>query len=173
MDNLPKRKQNRLPQYDYSSVGAYFITICTINKSKLLWIFDNTPITDIDKIKLSPEGIITEQGVLQIQTHYPNIFVDKYCIMPDHIHLIIRIEQNSNGRMISAPTISTVIGSLKRWISKQTGLQIWQKSFYDHCIRNQKDYDEKFQYIHNNPYKYIYKQTLNTFLSPDDINPDI
>ena len=45
MDNLPKRKQNRLPQYDYSSVGAYFITICTINKSKLLWIFDNTPIT--------------------------------------------------------------------------------------------------------------------------------
>ena len=74
--------------------------------------------------------------------------------MPYHVHLILRIESEISGRMISAPTLSTAIGSLKRWVSKQVGRPIWQKSYYDHVIRNQKDYDEIWQYIENNPVKW-------------------
>ena len=74
--------------------------------------------------------------------------------MPDHIHLILRIESNTSGRMVSAPTISTAVGSMKRWVSKQIGKPIWQKSFYEHGIRNQQDYDEIWTYIDNNPLKY-------------------
>ena len=99
-----------------------------------------------------------KQGILQIAEHYENIVVDKYCIMPDHIHLILRIESDIDGRMISAPTVSTAIGSMKRWVSRQIGKPVWQKSFYDHSIRNQQDYDEIGEYIENNPLKYALKK---------------
>ena len=71
------------------------------------------------------------------------------------VHLILRIEPDIGGRMISAPTVSTVVGSMKRWISKQLGRPIWQKSFYEHVIRNRQDYDEIWKYIENNPLKYL------------------
>lgn len=54
--------------------------------------------------------------------------------------------------------VSTVVGSMKRWASKQIGKAIWQKSFYDHGIRNQQDYNEIWEYIENNPLKYALKQ---------------
>ncbi len=153
--NLPNRKPNRLKDYDYSSAGAYFITVCTAKRKKLLWGKNvGADIIRPQNIPLSPIGKIVEQGILQIPNHYANISVDKYCIMPDHIHLIIRIHSDENGRIISAPTMSTVIGSMKRWVSKQTGISIWQKSFYDHGIRNQQDYDETWEYIENNPIKW-------------------
>jgi len=80
--------------------------------------------------------------------------VDKYVIMPNHIHLILKIERNINGRIISAPTISTVVGQMKRKISKLVGFDIWQKSFYDHIIRNQHDYQQIWKYIDDNPLKW-------------------
>ena len=94
---------------------------------------------------------------MQIPEHYGNVTVDKYCVMPDHIHLILCIENDSNGRMVSAPTVSSVIGSMKRWVSRQIGRPIWQRSYYDHGIRNQQDYNEIWEYIENNPRKYLEK----------------
>lgn len=86
------------------------------------------------------------------------VSVDKYCIMPDHIHLLLQIESGIDGRMLSAPTLSSVIGSMKRWVSRQAGRPVWQKSFYDHGIRNQSDYDSVWEYIENNPLKYALKK---------------
>ncbi len=91
---------------------------------------------------------------MQIPDFYESVDVDTYCVMPDHIHLIVRIGGCENGRMISAPTLSTVVGSMKRWASKQIGRSIWQKSFYDHAIRNQQDYNDIWEYIERNPLKY-------------------
>ena len=96
---------------------------------------------------------------MQISNHYDHIAVDKFCIMPNHVHLILVVQNNEDGRMISAPTVSTVVGSMKRWVSKQIGRSIWQKSFYEHGIRNQQDYDEIWEYIENNPLKYMQKRT--------------
>lgn len=59
----------------------------------------------------------------------------------------------SDGRMISAPTISTVIGQMKRWVSKQIGVPLWQKSFNDRILWNEKAYREAWKYIENNPLK--------------------
>lgn len=73
--------------------------------------------------------------------------------MPDHIHLLISIHADADGRQIAAPTLSTVIGHLKRYVSKQLGFSIWQKSFIDRVIRNQKGYDAVWEYIDNNPFK--------------------
>jgi REP element-mobilizing transposase RayT len=158
MNDLPNRKHIRIEDYDYSTPGAYFITICTANREKIFWNDVGADIIRPQNAPLSTLGRIVEQGIFQIAEHYENVVVDKYCIMPDHIHLILRIKSDLDGRMISAPTVSTVVGSMKRWVSKQIGRPIWQKSFYDHGIRNQHDYQEIWEYIENNPLKYVLKK---------------
>lgn len=149
--DLPQRKSNRLPDYDYSTPGAYFITICAADREIMFW--DGVGADNIrpENVTLSAIGKLVEQGIQNIPIHYENISIDKYCIMPDHIHFILSIQPDSSGRMISAPTVSTVVGSMKWWISRQVGRPIWQKSFYDHGIRNQQDYLMIWEYIDNNP----------------------
>ena len=154
----PERKQTRLCEYDYGQNGAYFITVCTINREKILWNGVGADIIRPEEVPLSDIGRTVEKGILQMADHYQNVAVDKYCIMPDHIHLILRIESKADGRMISAPTVSVVVGSMKRWVSRWLGRAIWQKSFYDHVIRNQQDYDEIWEYIENNPRKWRLKK---------------
>ena len=154
MDEKPRRKINRVKDYDYSQPGAYFVTICTANREKILWEPVGADIIRLDRLPLSAEGEIVRQGISQIDTHYNNVSVDKYCIMPDHVHILISMT-SGDRRMISAPTLSTVVGSMKRWTSRQIARPIWQKSFYEHIIRNQRDYDEIWNYIENNPLKYI------------------
>ena len=167
MDQYPKRKRNRIDGFDYSTDGAYYITVCTRDHLRIFWDTVGADTIRPEDVPLSEIGKVVEQGVFQIARHYDGVYVDNYCIMPDHIHLLLRIEGESDGRMISAPTrgmeggrmvsaptVSTVVGSLKRWVSRQVGTSIWQKSFYDHCIRNQRDYDETWKYIEENPLKY-------------------
>ena len=152
MENqLPKRKKIRLSDYDYSSPGAYFITVCINKRKPILWNVGAATC----RPNLSRIGSVAETAILQIPEHYPMISVDKYCIMPDHIHMILSIHTENDGRQIAAPTISSVVGHMKRWVSMQVGKPIWQKSFYDHAIRNSQDYDEIWQYIDNNYLKYI------------------
>ena len=148
---LPQRKPNRIRDYDYSTPGAYFITVCTVNRAKIFWTGVGADIIRPESVPLSPIGKIVEQGIQNIHAHYENISVDKYCIMPDHIHLILSVQSHGSGRIISAPTISTVVGSMKRWVSRQAGRPVWQKSFFDHGIRNQHDYLMIWEYIDNNP----------------------
>ena len=157
MNDFPKRKSIRIENYDYSTPGAYFITVCTANREKIFWNGVGADIIRPQNVPLSPIGKIVEQSILQMVDHYDNVTVDKYCVMPDHIHLILRIASDIDGRIISAPTVSTVVGSMKRWVSRKVGRPIWQKSFYDHGIRNQQDYDEIRQYIENNPLTYLLK----------------
>ena len=92
--------------------------------------------------ELTDCGKYVKQSISEINNHYKNIFVDKYVIMPNHIHMILVIENDVDkitGRIISAPTISVIVGQMKRWVSKQIGFSCWQKSFYEHIIRNEKN----------------------------------
>ena len=154
--DLPKRKNIRLNDYNYSSNGAYFITICTKNKENLLWknVGANC-VRPLDQLPLSKIGIVIENEIYKLNTVYENIKVDKYQIMPNHIHLIIFIYEDSNGRTQFAPTISRIIKQFKGSITKQIEFSIWQKSFYDRIIRNEKEYQEVWNYIHNNQLKYL------------------
>lgn len=149
MNDLPKRKPIRILAYDYSSSGAYFITVCVHDRKPILWNVGAATC----RPNLSKIGSVVEKAILQIPIHYPMISVDKYCIMPDHIHMILSIRTDDDGRQIAAPTMSTVIGHMKRWVSMQIGHSIWQKSFYDHVIRTQQSYDKIWEYIENNPIK--------------------
>jgi len=171
MSDLPKRKQIRIDDYDYSTPGAYFITVCTANRERIFWSdrrgelcspADNVQTGDQrspQRVELSNIGMIVDNEIKKLNSIYDAVGVDKYCIMPDHIHMILTIDTDEDGRTQFAPTISRVIKQFKGSITKQIGKPIWQKSFYDHGIRNQQDYTEIWKYIENNSLKFTKKRT--------------
>ena len=158
MSNLPKRQSIRIGDYDYSTPGAYFITVCAANREKIFWSDCRGELRSPVNVPLSEVGMIVDEEINKMNTVYDAVRVDKYCIMPDHIHFIISINADEDGRTQFAPTISRVIKQFKGSITKQVGRPIWQKSFYDHGIRNRQDYDEIWEYIENNPLKYLLKK---------------
>lgn len=154
---MPKRKPQRLKGYNYSAAGYYFITICTQDKQHLFG--DGKVFVGADIIRphlpgLTALGKTVNETIQDIPNHYPGVSVDKYVVMPNHIHMILRLEEN--GRMISAPTksISTIIGQMKRVSSKLAGRPLWQRGFYDHIIRDEADYLRIWDYIDTNPAKW-------------------
>ncbi len=141
-DDMETRKQNRLKGYDYSQNGVYFITICTVNKQKLLCNI----VGDDAHIVPTKYGTVVEKFMKSM----PGI--DKYVIMPNHVHLIVN---NENGAMwASPPTVSQKIKSFKIMVTKTIGKPIFQRSFYDHVIRDEEDYLRIWEYIENNPGKW-------------------
>ncbi len=151
MSALLQRKPNRLNGFDYSKKGAYFITICTKEHKCILSEIVGADIIRPCTLKLTKYGKFVKDGIENISKIYTNCSVDCFVIMPNHVHLIITIK-NDCGRIISAPT---VIGQFKRYVSKECGCSIWQKSFYDHIIRDDEDYITKAEYIENNPAKWL------------------
>lgn len=155
---LPRRRDIRLKEYDYSQPGYYFVTICTaVRHQDILSVISPAVGAIINRppaeVSLTALGQLARQAILEIPNRYPGILVDTYCVMPDHVHLILAVQNTeSDGRQIAAPTsISTVIQQLKRAVSRSAGQALWQKSFYDHVIRNEIDLAETRQYIANNP----------------------
>ena len=102
--------------------------------------------------QLSEYGQAVKKLLLSIPDYYECARIDEYVIMPNHIHFILTL--NNDGRIISSPTISTIVGQFKRASSKSVGFSLWQRSFYDHVIRNRQDYEEIRKYIWNNPQKW-------------------
>ena len=150
---LPKRKPNRLTEYDYSTPNAYFITICTKDRKNLFWTDGGAIIDRPKNVPLTNLGMIVRQSIHDISRHYPTITVDHAVIMPNHIHLLLQVNTDANGRSMIAPTISTVVRLMKGTVSKQAGFSVWQKGFYDHVIRNDNDYRDIWNYIEGNPSK--------------------
>ena len=142
---LPSRKPNRLKCFDYSTNGAYFVTICAKNHKCILSDIVGDDAHIVPQMKLTNYGAVVEKYIKTI----PGI--EKYVIMPNHIHMIITI----NGTMwASSPTVSSLIKSFKILVTKEIGKAIFQRSFYDHIIRNESDYNEVWQYIDRNPQKW-------------------
>lgn len=165
---MERRKNIRLQQYDYSAAGCYFITICTRNRENRFWRVEtktaglpNDAVVgariarpDCPDYSLSAYGIIADAAIRSIHDHYPAVLVENYVVMSNHIHLLLTISSDENGRAMRAPTISVVVNQLKGYISKQVGEPIWQKLFHDHIIRDEADYQKHWQYIEDNPAKW-------------------
>jgi len=147
---LPKRKPNRLSCYDYSTPGTYFITICTKNKQKILWANVGASIARPQTVQLSEYGRIVDSAIREIPNHYNAIQLDNYTVMPNHIHLLLQIVTDGDGRRIPAPSISEIVRQLKGVVTKQIGFSIWQKLFHDHVVRGERDYLKIWNYIDGN-----------------------
>ena len=160
---FPKRKEIRLGNYDYSTCGVYFITICTKQKKPLFW--NNVGATcgrPENEYQLSDCGIIVENEIALLSSVYESVRVDKYIVMPDHIHMLVSIVPDEFGRPQVAPTISRVVQQFKGAITKKVGFSLRQKGYYDHIIRGQQDYDEIWQYIDENPLRWVLKKDERT-----------
>ena len=162
---LPQRKRLRLKNFDYSTPGAYFITICTYNRkctlSRVVGAIHESP-----EMKLTDYGKIIEKIIRNIPERHKAI-VDTYVIMPNHIHLIIIITDEEELRAIresplqGRSIISKVIGYLKMNVSKEIHHQygdtmIWQRGFHDHIIRDRQNYEKIVKYIYENPLRWKY-----------------
>ena len=199
MENtLPKRKSTRLRYFDYASKGAYFVTICTQERKQLLsevflpysQIYPQTkcqpvgeglappatsplfvPDDAVAKIQLKPCGEIAEKQLLLLEKRYPSVAIWDYVIMPDHIHAIIFLNndtieetnQSNAGGASPSPTLSEVICSFKsltaRDCKQKYGVEkIFQRSYAEHIIRDYKDYETRKAYIQQNPIRWYCKQ---------------
>lgn len=138
-ENLPIRKKIRLQNYDYSEKNMYFITICIKDRLEILG-----KIREENEIELTKEGKIAKQNINKIIEVYDNIIIDEYIIMPNHIHILLLINYK-NGT-----TVSKIIKHYKSNTSREIMHPIWQKSFYEHIIRNENEYLKIKEYIRNN-----------------------
>jgi REP element-mobilizing transposase RayT len=160
--DLPERKALRLPEYDYSAPGAYFVTVCTQNRRCILsHITVGADALGGPNLTLTETGKVVEKYILST-SRIDGLHVDKYVIMPNHIHMILRIdgvfaEENGGPPRASAPTAATIpsaIGALKRLVHREAGRVVFQRSYHEHVIRNERDYLEIWNYIDTNPAKW-------------------
>ena len=141
---LPQRKPNRIPNYDYSTPGAYFITICTKDKKCILGNIVGGGDLDAPQIALTHTGKIVQQNI-ESSRQIPGIHVDKYVIMPNHIHLILILDGTVSGGTSRSPSpanagVPRFVSALKRFCHRDAGNKIFQRSYHDHVIRGEKDY---------------------------------
>ncbi len=146
---LPKRKRNRLKDFDYGDSQYYFITICTNEKLSIFGYIKH------NQMHLSNVGQNVKECINNIECAYENVEVNKYVIMPNHIHMILALDKKDG---IDIPR---VIKGLKAAISKTSGKDLWQKSYFDHVIRDERDYYRIYEYVENNVLRWDLDQYYN------------
>jgi putative transposase len=166
---IHNRKSIRLTEYDYSQPGEYFVTICTHDK-KCVFGEVTEEIT-----KLLPMGEIAKKCWEDIPEQYPNVRLDEYVIMPNHLHGIIIITDCRRDLINQIPTKNfplmknpkMTLGKIIRYYKARSTKYIhdsgypdfqWQSLFYDRIIRNDKELDNIRDYIVNNPLKWYYDE---------------
>jgi putative transposase len=154
------RKTIRLKDYNYSLPGTYFATICVQGHECILGNILG------EEMQLSPQGKIAETCWQQLPEHFPNVALDEFVCMPNHIHRIIIIQEldekfSRRGEVTSPlplPTLGKVVAYYKYQSTKQMnaitgniGAKIWQRNYYEHIVRNSKELDNVRRYILGNP----------------------
>ncbi len=163
-----KRRSIRLPEYDYGQAGAYFITVAAYHRKCVFGDIVN------GEVRLSKMGVIVKTAWQELPAHFPNVINDEYVIMPNHLHGIIRIEtdivgarhasplrecvKNSGPRGTAPLSLGAIIGSFKSAASKRIHeiqgfehFHLWQRNYYEHVIRDERDYERVLEYIRSNP----------------------
>ena len=153
----PRRKKIRLSEFDYSSNGAYFLTVCTHGKAEL---FGEPEVQTPTREMICR---VFEESLLK----YPKMTSPKYVVMPNHVHALVVIDNpdSSKGETIaemmrSFKSKSTVeyIRLVKCGMAQPFDGKLWQRSYYDHVIRNRQDFEEIWNYIEGNPIRWKIRQ---------------
>ena len=166
--DIHHRHSIRIKGYDYSKEGIYFITICTQNREKILAkiVTNNVGagLVPAQRYETTRIGTMVEKIYLNLEKEFYNVILHSYIIMPNHIHGIIEICERAGTR--PAPTLSSIIRLLKskttlmyiqgvkQGIYQPFNKRIWQRNYYEHIIRNEKEYLKIQEYINNNPLKW-------------------
>ncbi|SEA61292.1 REP element-mobilizing transposase RayT [Desulfuromusa kysingii] len=167
---IHERRSIRMVDYDYSSAGFYFVTICVQGRESLLGEIADGVIT------LNDAGRMVENSWLELPAKYPDMAIDEHVIMPNHFHGIIILQPpvvvgaplaapgygkngtTDQGAASSAPTLGDVIRAFKSISAinvnislDRSGQPLWQRNYYERIIRNENELHNIRQYIRNNP----------------------
>ncbi len=164
---LPKRVSLRLPDYDYSQSGAYFVTICVQARKSLLGSVVK------EEMQLNDYGKMVVDCWQDLKDHFQDIELDAFVLMPNHVHGIIMI---SGGETPPArkreciaggetpplrPTLGQIVGYLKYQSTKKInglrgkqGERVWQRGYFEHVIRNEESLNRIREYIATNPLRW-------------------
>ncbi len=126
---MKRKKELRLKNYNYTSNGYYFITVCTYYRRPYI---------------VGKNRDVVAQFIEHISTRIKGVSAGYYVLMPTHIHLILILEQCEFK-------LGEVVRRLKAVTSKQSGIKLWQPNYYEHVIRNEKALGKIREYIINNP----------------------
>ncbi len=155
MNDFPQRKHPRLKTYDYSLPGYYYITIHCEKGQPSLSVVRETE-TEVF-LELTRLGRLVERQLLALEQRFFTVKIDKYVLMPNHLHVILMIKE-ANGAALPA-----VIGAFKSLATKEKntvcgtpGIRFFQQSFYETVLRNEQAYQEAWLYIDQNPAKWAY-----------------
>ena len=169
------RRSIRLKGYDYSQEGAYYVTIVTWRREFLFGDVVN------QEMMLSPYGEIVQKWWEEIPVHFSNVETGAFVIMPNHVHGVIYILDERRGTVSvphdnvtqyalggetpplrafdGIPTLGQIVAYFKYQSTKEmnkventgTVTKFWQRNYYEHIIRNEKDLQNKTDYIEANP----------------------
>ena len=175
-DGVPERKASRLATYNYSQSGVYFITICSKNKRCTFGTIVGGGVPDAPRTRLSPTGKIVARQLGNMIAFYPHVRIEKYVVMPNHIHLLIAIQQGPSGASRTPPPTSArasqvipmFISTLKRLTNKTAGHALWQRGYYDHIIRSPDDYNTNLALHRHQPRQWA-QDTLYVTDFPDPV----
>jgi putative transposase len=157
MKSLPQRKSPRLKSYDYSQSGAYFITICSMNRQHLFGEIEN------GLMSLSELGELVRDHWEDLPKHFPMIELDAFVVMPNHLHGILLITDVGTQSIASetktnkTPKLGTIVATYKAAVSRQVNRlsivegHFWQGRYHDHIIRSEKTLNIIRQYVATNP----------------------
>lgn len=171
-NSMYHRRSIRLKGYDYSSPGSYFVTLVTKDRRNLFGKLNN------GQMYLNPIGNCAAGVLMTLPKHF-NVKIDSWIIMPDHLHCILEISSTGEASKemrnlrgfdaclnASPPRpIGTSHGSLGAIIQNYKsistrrinsmlhtpGNHIWQRNYYEHIIRDERDRQAIAEYIVNNP----------------------
>ncbi len=136
------------------------LTFNVLQRQRLLSDIVQNSIYEPPEVILKPLGILTEQCIQQIESHYEGVTVDNYVIMPDHVHLLLTINQYIPAERADKPRVSVIIQQLKSVITKQSGRKIWQPDFYDVIADTEFLFQRCDDYIDNNPAVWLEKNGI-------------
>jgi REP element-mobilizing transposase RayT len=167
------RKSIRLPEYDYSGPGRYFVTVCTADRRCLFGAVAG------ERMTLNEYGLLVETCWRAIPEHFAHIELDDFVVMPDHVHGIVGIVEPVGATHGSPPgtargpmrrSLGAIVGTFKTAVGQRinrlrgtAGTAVWQRGYYEHIIRNEQALDAIRRYIAENPLRW----------GEDGENPDV
>ena len=142
---MDQRKRLRLSGVDYGSPGAYFVTVCASCRGSIFGVVRD------ETVHLNALGLTVSLALAAIPDHH-DVDVDTAIVMPDHVHAILIFDSAVER------TLSTVVGALKARVTREVGQALWQRSFYDHVIRDEADLERVREYIETNPVRWSVRE---------------
>ncbi|MGC8827782.1 MAG: transposase [Anaerolineae bacterium] len=144
------RRSLRLKGYDYSLLGAYFITLCTVDREPLFGRVVR------GEMRLNRFGRLVEFTWYDLPNHVPNIQLDAFVVMPNHVHGIIFIVAATEPAALYG--LPEIVRQLKTFSARHInaargtpGIPVWQRSYWDHIIRDERALERIRNYILSNP----------------------